>query len=269
MKRSAIASIVAGAVAGLLLMPKVADAAQEIFISNDSNHPVPTKAIGTTAVSGAVSVTGGSVNVSGGSVGISGPVTVGNDSGSPIPVVLTGASAPVEFQMPVAYTMTTNSSIASAFVWIPDDVAMTIERISASDFFGNRIIDLTVAELCDFTDGKFGFGGAASVPVSATLDNDSQGIDHATHLIGTPGACFEIFITFENVFTGSSGSGSVTISGTSTPVGTTATASRSKSDELSTPSGSDRLSLSLDDPALKGLVSDEQLAQARAAVAAR
>jgi len=68
--------VTAGVLAGALLGPPgvaVAKTAVEtVFVGNDDAHPVPTKAIGTTAVSGTVNVGGN--------------VTVGNGSGSPVPV---------------------------------------------------------------------------------------------------------------------------------------------------------------------------------------
>jgi hypothetical protein len=63
--------VVAAMLAGALLLPIGAYAAQEVqaFITNDDAHSVPVHTVGTQTVTG-------SVAVSGGSVGVSGPVSV-------------------------------------------------------------------------------------------------------------------------------------------------------------------------------------------------
>jgi hypothetical protein len=266
---SKIGITVAAFATAALALPGIASAAaaayQNVIVANDSSHPVPTKAIGTTAVSGSVDVTSGSVSVSGGSIGISGPVdatgsevTIGNDAASPVPVTVQNQAttdAPQPWQQVVRLTFGESGGTYGSGFGFLDAGALTIERISTAAPSGNQIVDLEVVELCDFTDGKNGYGGSASIPLPPSASSAMQNIDHLTQMNITPDACFDVAVRLRDVVTAGS-SVSVTLSGTTLPAEPTQQAAASGT-----------ALRSLDDPSLRAAMDPRALAAARAAAA--
>jgi hypothetical protein len=276
MRTSTKLAIAVAAAAGLALaIPGLATAAamayQNVIVANDSSKPIPTTAVGTTPVSGTVNVGGGSVNIAGGSVGISGPVdasgssvTIGNTASSPVPVTVENQAATAEAQpwqasVPVLFwSEGDTATYGSGFLNVTtDDGPVTIERVSAEAPDGNQIIDMEVHELCDFTDGKNGYGGSANIPLPPSAPSANQNIDHPTQLHVTQNACAEVTMRVQNSLP-TNRVVYVTLSGISVP------ASSQSSQEAA---GTTSALRSLDDPQLRGVLTPQALAAARASLA--
>jgi hypothetical protein len=204
--------------------------AADSFVTNDDGHPVPTKAIGTTNVVGTVGVTGnvgltgpvtvgngvdspvptksigttdiaGTVSVAGGTVNVGqGNIKVTNGAGEAIPVTVTnqlgGASAPQPYQQVLDIGFAWNgqpnqfSGASNPDPLVPAGKLLVIEHVSGSWTGEGAIDDLVLTELCDFTDGKNGYGGTNGLPVSPK--GYGQNVGGATHFVVSPRACYEV-----------------------------------------------------------------------------
>lgn len=242
--RKTLIGLVVGMLATMMLTPAgaIADNIKDVFVTNTASDPVPTDVVGTVDVSGDVGVTG-PVDVSGSDV------TVANLPAEPQP-----------WDTVVQMDFAEGAKFSFESLDLPDDRLITIERVAIGDFFSNPLVAVRVVELCDFTDGKSGFGGQIAVPVGPTLEPGTQGIDHLTAQVITPGACVSIALELQTAL-GSSVSGftTLTLSGSQIPIGPSTAAFDSESHD-------DALMRSLDDPLVAGVLSPEQLEHARASV---
>lgn len=205
--------LVVGIVAGVglltMAMPAAVQAADkfaEVLIVNDVTRPVPAKLVGTTDVAGTVRVSGGSITVDNGdgnavptrSIGTSN-VTVTNAPGEAIPVTVTNQAAAAGQRLPyqavVRLDFGWNGSAdqfagGSSGDTIPEDKLLVIEQVAGQWDWDGEIDQLSISEVCDFTDGKTGHGGTAGLPVGAK--GYAQPVGGATTLQITPGACYSL-----------------------------------------------------------------------------
>jgi len=185
-------------VLAFIAVPGLAGAAkkaQDVLVTNTVDEPVPTQAVGTTQVSGAV--------------------TIDNAPTAPVPVAVQNAPvAPEPWQEVVNVFVFGGADNGFSSVGLPADKLITVERIGIID--SHPLERVAVRAEC---------GGDPGATASAQLPDDTtRGVDHLTLLHVKPdtgGNCLEVSLLFDGPV-GSGGdpiyTAEVSLSGWATPI---------------------------------------------------
>ena len=158
----AVACVALGATFGPTLATAASEKITDVFVTNDDANPVPTKAIGTTAVTGTVGITG------------TPSVNVANTTPIPVAPVAGPGATPIAQQISFGFTGAGGSTFDTFTYNVPAGKRLTIDLVTFSDL--QRAVGVEQFTINALT------GGNGTVHWVATEDTPGAG-DTVTRLV--------------------------------------------------------------------------------------